>query len=393
LVVAAVSGPVAVCADVFVLRNGGQIRGRWLNREDHPPRQYLIATEHGGRLSLDAGQVQQAILESSAQDDYERVRSKFPDTADGQWQAAQWCREHGLAKQRTVHLWRVVELDPDHAGARHALGYSQVRGRWVTHGQVQGERGLELEHGQWRYPQEIALTSAQLAVEQSDRDWLQRLRLLRLALDSDKARTARDEIAAIRDPQAVTALSQMLAGERVRRVKFLYLEVLEQVATPAAIQALYCASLQDPDEEVFHSCLDRLVKLNPPRLATQYVSMLKDANNVRLNRAAHALGRLGDKSVISPLIDVLVTTHYAILPAKNQAYTASFDPSGATGFSAGDSPKAIPHTVTNQEVLQALIRLSGGVNYGFDQRAWKFWLANENRKVAPQVNARRDSAP
>jgi hypothetical protein len=49
--------------------------------------------------------------------------------------------------------------------------------------------------------------------------------------------------------------------------------------------------------------------------------------------------------------------------------------------------------VTNQEVLQALIRLSGGVNYGFDQRAWKFWLANENRKVAPQVNARRDSAP
>jgi hypothetical protein len=46
--------------------------------------------------------------------------------------------------------------------------------------------------------------------------------------------------------------------------------------------------------------------------------------------------------------------------------------------------------VTNQEVLEALIKLSGGVNFGLDKKAWRYWLATENRKHAPTVRSRRD---
>jgi hypothetical protein len=162
--------------------------------------------------------------------------------------------------------------------------------------------------------------------------------------------------------------------------------------------------LRDPDEEVFHACLDKIVELEPPHMAEQYVKVLKDQNNARLNRAAHALGRLEDDSVVSPLIDALITTHYVVIPKRSDAYTTTFmkpaasgisgpagSPLGGTSFSAGDQTKVIPRTVRNEEVLQALINLSGGVNFGFDVRAWKSWLANENQRAAPQADTRRDA--
>ncbi|MCY2994063.1 MAG: hypothetical protein NTY19_40230 [Planctomycetota bacterium] len=390
-------------ADVFVLRTGGQIQGRWLNRDEHPLRQYTIATEQGGRIVLNAAQVRQAITQADVHDEYEQLAPRAPATVDGQWQLAEWCRAQNLAKQRQVHLRRILELDPDHAGARHGLGYSQIAGRWVNPEELQGQRGFEFYGGRWRYPQEIELTERQRSVERAEKEWLMRLRRCRGMLDTNKAQLAYEEIAAIRESQAVKALALLLSEERLRDVKLLYIDVLAEIHSPAAIQALIRATVQDPDEEIFHACLDKILKLKPPHAAQQYVLCLRDANNVRLNRAAYALGRIEDKSVISPLIDVLVTTHYLVLPAKSDAYTATFSPSGAgpsgatpsspqtgTGFSAGDDRKVIPRTVTNQEVLEALIRLSGGANFGFDKNAWRFWLANENRNSAPQVKSRRD---
>ena len=52
--------------------------------------------------------------------EYERIRPTYADTAEAQWELAQWCREHKLPAQRTVHLRRVIELDPEHVEARRA---------------------------------------------------------------------------------------------------------------------------------------------------------------------------------------------------------------------------------------------------------------------------------
>ena len=405
LLVAAVVTQVAVSApaDVFVLRSGGQVRGRWLNRDERPLRHYAIATEQGGSLLLDVSQVRQTITQPDACEEYEQLRPKAPDTVEGQWKLAEWCREHNLTKPRQVHLRRILELDPDHLGARRGLGYSQIGGRWVTRESLQEERGFEFHDGRWRYPQEIELSERRRGAERAEKEWLLRLRRCRGLLETDKAQQACQEIAAIRDPQAVRPLSLLLSEESLRDVKSLYIDVLAEIHSPDAIQALVNTTLQDPDEEVFHACLDKLVKLRPPHVTRQYVTYLKDPNNVRLNRAAYALGRLEDQTMISPLIDALVTTHYIVMPAKSDAYTATFGPSGGaspgaapasppggTGFSAGDDRKVIPRTVSNQEVLQALIRLSGGANFGFDKKAWQFWLAHENRIAAPQVKSRRD---
>jgi len=393
-------------ADVFFLHNGGQIRGRWVNRSHQSPKTYVIETEQGGRLALDASQVRQAVSENPALGEYERIAAKFPDTVAGQWAIAEWCRENGLRKRREGHLRRIIVLDPNHGGARRGLGYSQVRGEWVTRKEIQTRRGYELYNGRWRLGQEIDLLEAERKLDHAEREWMTRLVRWREVLGTEKSAEAVKRISGIRDPHAVRALVQLLGDEPLRRVKMLYIDALARIGNRVAIQTLFQATLRDPDEEIFHACLDKIVEFEPPHMAEQYVKVLKDKNNTRLNRAAHALGRLEDDSVIFPLIDALITTHYVIIPKRSDAYTTTFmkpatsgisgpagslSPLGGTSFSAGDETKMIPHTARNEEVLQALINLSGGVNFGFDVRAWKSWLASQDQRAAPQADARRDA--
>jgi len=390
--------PVAA-ADVFVLRQGGRLRGTWLNPKEPQPKQYAIRTEEGAVLKLDAAQVRLALVQDPTAAQYERRLEQCPDSIDGHWQLAEWCREQDLKEQRETHLQRILDLDPDHVRARHALGYSQIRGQWVTREGIQQRRGYRLYAGRWRLPQEIELLEASQAAEQAEKRWLAQMARWREMLNTTAATEAYRGFAGIRDPQAVHGLKVLLQQEAYRLVKLLYIDALERIGTPPAIDALVGATLQDPDEEIFHDCLDRIVRLQPPHVEKQYVKALRDENNVRLNRAAYALGRLEDKSVLSPLINALVTTHTIVVSKSSDAYTLTFSntnggaaggsPLGGTGFSAGGDAQVIARTVNNQEVLTALIRLSGGVNFGFDKRAWRYWLDNQNRQPAPVVDARR----
>jgi hypothetical protein len=52
-------------------------------------------------------------------------------------------------------------------------------------------------------------------------------------------------------------------------------------------------------------------------------------------------------------------------------------------FTAGRQAKTVPYQVANQEVLTALVTLSGGQSYGFDQRAWMHWWASASRRPGP----------
>ena len=107
-------------ADVFVLSGGGRVVGELVNRDESPRQRYVVQTAEGAKVTLDAAQVRQVLHPRPDEAEYERIRPTYPDTAAAQWELAQWCREHKLTTQREVHLRRVIELDPNHAEARHA---------------------------------------------------------------------------------------------------------------------------------------------------------------------------------------------------------------------------------------------------------------------------------
>ena len=117
--------------DTFLLASGGQVDGEIVVSPDVPKDKWLIRTPSGGEVTLDKSQVKEHDPHGSAVTEYEKIRPTYSDTVDGQWQLAEWCREHSLAKQRRTHLERIIALDTNHKQARAALDFRFVDGRWV----------------------------------------------------------------------------------------------------------------------------------------------------------------------------------------------------------------------------------------------------------------------
>jgi len=371
-------------ADTFILESGGQIEGQWLNRDEQPPTRYQIR-QGAITLTLPLGQVREAIRQSPAEAEYAARAPAVADTASAQWELAEWCRKNGLKPQREIHLRRVIELEPNHQHARFALGFQYIKGEWTTQADSRRQEGYELYRGKWRTSQEIEILESRARNELAEKEWLSRLKKWRRELDDrDKSRLARESLSAINDPIAVGPLGDYLARERVRGVKALYIDVLARINNHQAHRVLVEQALGDPDEEVFFYCLDKLVFIQPPHIAEPFIAALKDNNNVRVNRGATALGRLRDKTAISPLIDALTTTHSRVInngPGA-EATTAGFA-NGTAFMKKGDAAELQVFHIQNQPVLDALSKLTS-VNFGFDQKGWRYWYAQD--KVAREAS-------
>lgn len=386
-------GPLRA-VDILVLESGGTLRGEWLNRDEQPLTHYRVRTESGVVVTLQLSQVRNTALQRPALSEYEEIRPTFADTAAEQWKLAEWCKVKQLTAERNLHLKRVLELDDQHAGARRALGYMLVDNQWVRHAELKRQDGYELYKGRWRTIQEIELLETTAKRELAEKEWLGKIRRWRRDLDTPKFREAAQYLTEIHDPAAVQPLLAVLKDERNRQVKMLLVDILAQLDSPAAVQGLVSTSLTDSDEEVFHYCLDKIVKLAPPHVADPYIKALKDTNNVTINRAGIALGRIGDRSAIAPLIAALVTTHAQTVgptgrgagDTYSQSFSSSSNGTGGTSFRANEGPKTYIYRVQNQHVLDGLAQLTG-VNFGYDTRAWLAWHAQEK-----ETQARREAS-
>ena len=286
-------------------------------------------------------------------------------------------------------LEHVIELNPDMRQARWALGYQSIDGRWMQKEEIMQERGYVRYKGEWRLPQEVELIERHQKEDAAERQWFSTLKRWRMWLDETaRADQAKESLLSIRDAHAVPALQQMLSSERYRAVRILYVQALAAIATPSALRSLVDHSLDDADEEIRLACLDRIVGQPTPEVVAAYVAALKSDSNVRINRAARALGRLGDKSAVGPLIESLVTTHMVKEGDDNpNSINAAFSPQAGMAFSMGSSARKVQRTFNNQPVLDALVALTG-VNLNFDQKAWKTWYASQKTKTP--IDVRRD---
>lgn len=386
--------------EVFVLTSGGQIAGRLLNPDQSPRQTYVIETSTHGRITLHKAQVREVRFPRPEEQEYERICPRYPDTVDGQWELAQWCAQRGLRAQRSRHLQRIIELDPDHAAARRALGYLELDGHWATTAEVMTARGYRMYQGRWRTAQEIALLESRRQLKEAEGGWMAKLRRWQGWLHSDRHAAARENILAIKDPRAIKALTALLQGDRFVDNRLLYVETLAQIATPAAVQVLAARALHDPAEQVRLACLDHLRKQLHPNLIRYFVKELDSRNNSTVNRAAVALGRLGDRSAVGPLIDALVSTHAeTIQQGSPGTMTTTFakgpGSSAMGGLSVGGGTTTFTQLMRNQAVLDALVAITGE-NFGFDQQAWKYWHAMWKRQAAldaQQGSRRREGSP
>ena len=380
-------------ADIFFLQDGGQVRGELVNKDEKPRKNYHVKTPTGVHVLLTAEQVKSTEPQSPAQQEFDRVRWDYPDTVEDQWKLAEWCREQKLYAERKEPLERIIELDENHEQARHALGYSQIGGKWVNQKEYMESQGYVRYMGRWMTSQEAELLARDEKVELAEKDWMSKLKRWRGWLnDSDKMAEGRQNILTINDPYAGKALAIAMKSERERAAKLLYVDSLSNIGTPNAMDVLVANAIDNGDEEVRIACLDRIVRANYGGATPYFVQKLKDPDNRVVNRAATAIGSLKDPIATSPLIDALVTTHkFKFVPQNPGQMSSTFGngPGGGPGgFSFGQAKeKIVSKRLTNQAVLDALVIITG-MNFNYDVAAWKYWYVSQKKPA--NLDARRD---
>jgi phosphoglycolate phosphatase-like HAD superfamily hydrolase len=381
----AVDGAVA---EVFVLNSDGRVEGELLNPDQNPRETFIVRIAGGATVTLRVDQVRQILRTKPEEAEYQKIRPDYPDTVEGQWALAEWCLENRLLDNRVQHLERIIELDPDHAEARRALGYSQFDGQWMTQEEAMADRGYLRYQGRWRTRQEIEILERNREMEAAQKEWYVKINRWRDWLTTDRAQQARQNLLAIQDPLAVRALAERLTDAPQPPVRILFAEVLSKQNTSEARQALAAAAMDDPVEEVRLSCLDYLEKVEDPAVIAYFVKELKSKDNRLVNRAGIALSYVGNASAVGPLIDALVTTHKfkIVTPGSGGNMSTTFSSAGS-GMSMNSKPKLIQQQLRNQAVLEALAKLTGQ-NFSYDQRAWQYWHSSQRRRV--NLDARRD---
>lgn len=377
-------------ADVYELKDGGQVVGEAVDRPEADG--YVLRTPAGAEVTIARDQVRRIVQQDEVHAEYQRRSRTAPDTAEAHRELAAWCREQKLSEEAEHHLERVVDLDPADEAARTSLGYQRVGGRWLTRDEIMAARGLKFYEGKFRTPQDVAIRQRDKQADDANVDWFTKIRRWRGWLAKGRPgqfEEAQAQIAAIVDPQAAPALARLLDGEQDEQIFDLLLATLGRLDHPAAMQTLVAYSLESSDSEVRLQCLDYLVGGIRPVSILPYVKALKNKDNVIVNRAGEALGKIGDPAAVSPLIDALVTRHNYLIAGNQPGQINPVFGSGGGGLSVGgNGPKVEPRDKENLKVQRSLIKLSGNQDFGFDEKAWRAWYVDQ--QMRERINSRRD---
>jgi hypothetical protein len=367
------------------------VEGKILNPDEYPRTKYVIETASGARVTLNADQVKHVIRRSPEQEEYARIRPTYPDTAEGHWALVQWCTERRLLNEREHHLEKVIEHDPAHAEARRLLGFQLQGGQWTTQADIMQARGYVYYEGDWRTPQDISLRERKKKREAAEQEWSNNLRRWHKALtgsDAARATEAQQQILTASEVYAAPALVELLEREQRQPVRRLLVDALAGNKSGLATGALMERAIKDPDREIRERAIDALLARKHPDMVRQLAEALESNDNSEVNRGAALLAALGYESALSPLIDALVTTHKQQINTNQGQISAGLSSRGGGLSVGGGGPKVARFQVQNADVLSALVKLSGGQSFDYDERAWRSWYANTLRVEA--VNIRRD---
>jgi hypothetical protein len=181
----AVSAGTAV-ADVVHLKNGGRVEGTVTDLGDA-----LLVKSRFGSVTIDKSEVLAIEAKPTLAELYEARREKTDlEDPDALVELGKWCRENGWEQQAKKEFEAALEIEPDHRGARYALGHMFYEGAWRTEREIMEMRGLVLYEGQWVTPEEVAALKALEAERMRVRALERKLNRLfrRLAGESAKGR-------------------------------------------------------------------------------------------------------------------------------------------------------------------------------------------------------------
>lgn len=146
LALAFLAGPAA--ADEILLKNGRTLEGKATEAGDT-----VVFEKAGLRMELRKDEVSEIRKTPSPKEEYAKRAAALE--ADGLVKAENhhrlglWCSMKGLKAEAKAEQEKAVALEPDHAGARRALGFVKTEAGWRPEDEVMKEKGLVRADGRW----------------------------------------------------------------------------------------------------------------------------------------------------------------------------------------------------------------------------------------------------
>lgn len=243
------------------------------------------------------------------------------DTPAAHVELARWCQAQGLADRAERHWQEAIARDPECAEARAALGYVKRNMHWVQTGEktpaaTAPAAAADPAETPPAPPQDPTFVQRRGAlVRQIQEIFSQHL------LTSDIAARAegRQQLLQIRDPAAAEPIARIFStgDESVRQ---LACEALGQIPGDEATRLLTRFVLSEDSEEVRRSAISALASRGGGTGLTQLMNALNGSPKA-LDRAAFALGEIGDLRAAPALIAHLRTPQTKVLqaPAPSQS--------------------------------------------------------------------------
>jgi hypothetical protein len=165
-------------ADEVLLRNGRTLTGKATETGDT-----VVFERAGLRMVLRRDEVAEIRKAPSAKEEHakkaealakqeadERYRKECAAAAaEERHRLGLWCATKGLKDEAKAEQERAVALDPDHAGARRALGFVRTEAGWRPEDEVMKEKGFVRLEGRWM-PREEADALARGEVSAAERE-------------------------------------------------------------------------------------------------------------------------------------------------------------------------------------------------------------------------------
>lgn len=380
-------------ADTLEISGGGHLTGDVQRRADL----VIVKVDDEIQVAIPASRVRR-VVESDDLAEYRTLAERAGEDAERHYQLALWCvRSDSVSgdvqRYKRYHLQRAIDLDPDHAKARGALGYTRQDGKWIRTSDLMTQRGMVPRSGGWDLPEAAAIEDYQDAINVDARKWNREVKRLVAVVvrGSSKAPEALGSLSSIRDPLAATAIAQQLlesreAGSQSRELRMLWVRLLGQFRNITAVEALVRGGLEETDETVREACLNELIEYGSDSAVATYLQYLSSNDNKLVNRAARALTWFPDRELVLTYIDALVTTHKAEL-APGPGMQVGFG-SGGGGMQMGGKKQVQVDQVQNPAALTLLKTVMPDVDYGYDEQAWRNYIAS--RRTAFSGDLRRD---
>jgi len=387
--------------DEIVLRSGHVIYGSVIEHRTGPQNsaELEVTLADGSKLILQRDQFRTWKAEAADLPEYRARLERTTATVDSQWTLTEWCREKKLKSEAEVHARMVLELDPEHEGARRLLGHQNIRGRWQDPEENQRRQGKVKVNNAWVLPEILQISQALEEYNAKQVEWKRNLRLwMQQASRPGRGREqAIERLRNTRDPEAVDALVEFLteskpAAPSLEQRDWL-LEALCGIPTLASSYALldYYMTVGDHDEG-----RDRAIRTlarrpeHKPQLARRLVaeldidklgdrSKLTDrgvalSNQRRLERAATGLRLIDVKIGIEPLIVSLRVPYTLKTRIQDGAANVGGNVQGFGGGGRELNETFVLENLSAAETLQAFT----GQRFGNNQEAWMRWWIDAN---------------